>query len=244
VECAEKPGTDFTNHPTRPRPVQRRPSPAASVGAKGRIAQQLLSAGGVPDGMRTWIATLIALVLAAGWTAVADAKPDCRREGQTVAANSTTRVLETRDAAGYLVLSACDLRSRRKRLLGRAFGIHSGASPVFLALNAHYVATSIQAYDSDQPSSVLEVTVHDAKTGKKRRSTDLVAAVASLMLSAKGTAVWTERINGSVRVHALDSTGAPVLDASPGIEFGSTALAGNRAYWMRAGAAVSALVNS
>jgi hypothetical protein len=157
---------------------------------------------------------------------------DCRTRGRTVTANSDVRIF-VRGNNVSRVYAACDLRRRVGRPIGRWHRDEWGVSPLF-ALNGRTVLNEYLVCPDPTEPCGGHVDTLDVRTGRERYVAQFSAdtpPASDLVLGARGAVAW---IRSGV-VSKVEDDQPLVLDAGPGVEAGSLAVAGDRLYWTRAG---------
>lgn len=198
--------------------------------------------------MTAIVATLVALATSGREPAGAATRQDCRTRGTTITANASVRVFYTaRGIAGeWKRYYACWVARRMTRFIGDQDGWEGGIESK-LALAGHTVAYEEIYCDRDTgcDGEVRTFDVRDSgrDTGHRRIARlDPMYPASDLVLTPRGTVAWIRPGSGTHDVVVV-GPGRPVLttlDAGPGVEPGSLAIAGRRVYWTNSGSPRSA----
>jgi hypothetical protein len=91
----------------------------------------------------------------------------------------------------------------------------------------------------------IESRIYDLASGRSRADPlgdyeAPMAEVTAVRLTSAGAVALVDRVDGHVRIRALDAQGDRVLDAEPGIDPASLTVAGSTVSWTRGGATQSA----
>ena len=180
---------------------------------------------------------VLAAVLFASTASAAQRKRDCRTSGKTYAANADVRVLYFLDpGGGGRTFYACDVRAKRRRILGAYYGPDGGITPK-IALVGRYVAYEDIICDRDGScsGSVYRLDVVRDRTYVVEVTDSGALPAKDLAMSSTHAVYWIRRTAAGFAVVRGASGDVRVLEDGPGVEPGSLAVKGRRAYWTTAG---------
>jgi hypothetical protein len=181
-------------------------------------------------------------------TSASQRAPACAAKGSvTVAANPLARVYvrARRGDADQHVLVGCLLHSGQRVELDSwsSCGCSRGdESAPQVWLRQRIVAVNRYSCPPDPTlgDCVGEARTVSLRTGETLRRAISGTSVAALVLGPRGSFAYVSAAGAVVKSDATGET--VVLDAGPGIDPGSLAVAGARVYWLRGGAAQTALL--
>jgi hypothetical protein len=175
---------------------------------------------------------LLALALALPATADAATKQEriCAKRGDTVARSATARVFEVNRSDEH-TLYACLRRGGKLQPLASWFScecsVGDDPAPAAELLAGHFVA--VTHYPSCGPFPCEATTTYTLRNLRSRRD---IAPQDDVWQVVTGPGFFAYEDGRVVRVRGGEER---VVDAGPGIEHFSLAVAGRRLYWMRDG---------